>query len=197
MAFNDTLFQLGMDLTRSSTTQKEDLGTPSSRLTENFESQDRKEFIERDGIKFAGTHLVIDLFGAKNLSDLDIVESALKSCVEAAGATLLHSHLHHTIPGKGVSGVAVLRDGHISVHSWPDAGYAAFDVFLGSDVPAHGIVNVLRQAFSARDVVVKEHKRGEEIELMSSRLAKANLAKAKRAPVARIGRVAKARVQAA
>ena len=187
MAFNDTLFQLGMDLTRSSTTQKEDLGTPSSRSNEV-----RKEFIERDGIKFAGTHLVIDVFGAKHLGDLDIVEKALKGCVEAAGATLLHSHLHHTVPGKGVSGVAVLRDGHISVHSWPDAGYAAFDVFLGSDVLPHAIVNVLRHAFSARDVVIKEHKRGEETELMSTRLAKA-----KRAPVARISRPAKARVRAA
>jgi S-adenosylmethionine decarboxylase len=192
MAFNDTLFQLGMDLTRSSTTQKEDLGTPSSRSTEV-----RKEFIERDGIKFAGTHLVIDVFGAKHLGDLDIVEAALKGCVEAAGASLLHSHLHHTVPGKGVSGVAVLRDGHISIHSWPDAGYAAFDVFLGGSVRAHTIVNVLKQAFSARDVVVKEHKRGEEIEQMDARLAHAKLEKAKRAPVVRMGRPAKARVQAA
>ena len=187
MAFNDTLFQLGMDLTRSSTTQKEDLGTPSSCFVE-----DRKEFIERDGIKFAGTHLVIDLFGAKNLSDLDIVEEALKGCVEAAGATMLHSHLHHTIPGKGVSGVAVLRDGHISIHSWPDAGYAAFDVFLGNSVRPHAIVNVLRQVFSAREVVVKEHKRGEEIEQTATRLTQA-----KRAPVARPSRVAKSRVKAA
>ena len=186
MAFNDTLFQLGMDLTRSSTTQKEDLGTPSSR---SFE--DRKEFIERDGIKFAGTHLVIDVFGAKHLGDLDIVEAALKSCVEAAGANVLHSHLHHTVPGKGISGVVVLGDGHISIHSWPDAGYAAFDVFMGGNTRPHAIVSVLREVFAARDVVVKEHKRGKEIEHMSSRVAKA-----KRAP-ARVVRTAKARVRAA
>ena len=188
MAFNDTLFQLGMDLTRSSTTQKEDLGTPSS-CSPVVQSSN---FIERDGIKFAGTHLVIDLFGAKHLGDLDIVKTALKKCVEAAGATLLHSHLHHTIPGKGINGVAVLGDGHISVHSWPDAGYAAFDVFMGGNARPHAIVDVLRHAFSAHEVVVKEHKRGEEIELMSSRLAKA-----KRAPVARVSRTAKARVRAA
>jgi len=188
MAFNDTLFQLGMDLTRSSTTQKEDLGTPSS-CSPAVHSSD---FIERDGIKFAGTHLVIDLFGATHLGDLDTVETALKGCVEAAGATLLHSHLHHTIPGKGVNGVAVLGDGHISVHSFPDAGYAAFDVFLGTTVRPHAIVNVLRQAFSARGVVVKEHKRGEEIELMS-----AGPATARRAPAARIYRAPKARVKAA
>ena len=189
MAFNDTLFQLGMDLTRSSTTQKEDLYAASLSVRDAAQSS---QFIERDGVKFAGTHLVIDLFGAKHLGDLDIVKNALIGCVEAAGATLLHSHLHHTIPGKGVSGVAVLRDGHISVHSWPDAGYAAFDVFLGGNTRPHAIVDVLKQAFSARDVVVKEHKRGEEIELMSSRLAKA-----KRAPQARVSRPAKSRVRAA
>ena len=190
MAFNDTLFQLGMDLTRSSTTQKEDLGTPSS-LSRSVEVREDQN-MDRDGTKFAGTHLVIDLFGAKHLGDLDIVKNALKGCVEAAGATLLHSHLHHTIPGKGVSGVAVLGDGHISVHSFPDAGYAAFDVFLGTTVRPHAIVNVLRQAFSARGVVVKEHKRGEEIELMS-----AGPATARRAPAARIYRAPKARVKAA
>ena len=189
MAFNDTLFQLGMDLTRSSTTQKEEFNAASLSVSDTVQSS---RFIERDGVKFAGTHLVIDLFGAKHLGDLDIVKSALKGCVEAAGATLLHSHLHHTIPGKGVSGVAVLRDGHISVHSWPDAGYAAFDVFLGGNTRPHAIVDVLKQAFSARDVVVKEHKRGEKIEQMSTRLTEA-----KRTPVARPSRVTKSRVKAA
>jgi S-adenosylmethionine decarboxylase len=188
MAFNDTLFQLGMDLTRSSTTQKEDLGTPSS-LSRSVEVREDQN-MDRDGTKFAGTHLVIDLFGAKHLGSLSIVEAALKSCVEAVGATLLHSHLHHTVPGKGVSGVAVLSDGHISIHSWPDAGYAAFYVFLGNVVRPHAIVNVLRRAFEARDVVVKEHKRGDEAVLKVPGTA------AKRAPV-RNGRVTKARVQAA
>ncbi len=188
MAFNDTLFQLGMDLTRSSTTQKEDLHAASLSAVVAPSSR----FIEKDGVKFAGTHLVIDLFGAKHLGDLDIVESALKSCVEAAGATLLHSHLHHSIPGKGVNGVAVLGDGHISVHSWPDAEYAAFDVFMGGNARPHAIVGVLKQAFSARDVVVKEHKRGEEIALKS-----APAAKMARAPVVRVPRTAKARVRAA
>ena len=185
MAFNDTLFQLGMDLTRSSTTQKEDLGTPSSCSTES-----REDFTGRDGIKFAGTHLVIDLFGAKHLGDIEIVEAALRECVEAAGATMLHSHLHRTIPGKGVSGVAVLQDGHISIHSWPDAGYAAFDVFLGGSVRPHTVATILRRAFEARDVVVKEHKRGDEAELVARAVS------VKRAP-ARSSRPHKVRVQAA
>jgi S-adenosylmethionine decarboxylase len=193
MAFNDTLFQLGMDLTRSSTTHAEEFGTPSSlsRSVEVLTDQN----MDRDGTKFAGTHLVIDVFGAKNLDSLAVVEAALESCVEAAGAASLHSHLHHTIPGKGVSGVAVLEGGHISVHTWPSAGYAAFDVFLGHAVRPHAITAVLRRAFEARDVVIKEQKRGDEAGLMDTRIAAVKRAPA-RLPV-RVARQPKARVQAA
>ena len=62
MAYTDSLFQLGMDLTRSSTAQKEDHGQA------HVAHDDRKDyFIERDGHRYAGTHLIIDLFGAKRL----------------------------------------------------------------------------------------------------------------------------------
>ena len=90
MAYTDALFQLGMDLTRSSTAQKEDHGSSALAQTE-----DRKDyFTERDGVKCAGTHLIIDLFGAKRLDDLRHIQDTLKKCVEVAGATLLHIHLH-------------------------------------------------------------------------------------------------------
>jgi S-adenosylmethionine decarboxylase proenzyme len=46
------------------------------------------------------------------------------------GATLLHIHLHHFEPNGGVSGVAVLAESHISIHSWPKRGYAALDIFM-------------------------------------------------------------------
>jgi len=85
-------------------------------------------FIERDGIRFAGTHLLVDFFGAQRLDNLELMESALRGAVEAAGATLLHIHLHHFTPNGGVSGVAVLAESHISIHSWPECDYAALDV---------------------------------------------------------------------
>src|SRR5262249_43482819 len=102
MAYTDSLFQLGMDLTRSSTAQKEDHG--QSALVAH---EDRKDdFIERDGHRYAGTHLIIDLFGAKRLDDLKHIKETLKRCVEVAGATLLHIHLHRFAPNSGISGVA-------------------------------------------------------------------------------------------
>ena len=161
MAYNDTLFQLGMDLTRSSTAQKEE----SIRADAHIAQEDRKDFfIERDGVRFAGTHLIIDLFGAKRLDDLKHIERTLKRCVEVSGATLLHIHLHHFTPNGGVSGVAVLSESHISIHSWPEADYAALDVFMCGEAKPHLAVPVLKEAFGASDVVVKEHFRGEELE---------------------------------
>ena len=160
MAFNDTLFQLGMDLTRSSPAQEED-----HRCATQVVHDDRKDFfIERDGVRYAGTHLIVDLFGAKRLDDIQFIKRTLERCVEVAGATLLHIHLHHFTPNGGVSGVAVLSESHISIHSWPEADYAALDVFMCGDAQPQNCVGVLREAFQARDVVVKTHQRGFELE---------------------------------
>jgi len=158
MAYTDSLFQLGMDLTRSSTAQKEDHGQSA-----HVAHDDRKDyFIERDGHRYAGTHLIIDLFGAKRLDDLKHIKETLKRCVEVAGATLLHIHLHHFTPNGGVSGVAVLAESHISIHTWPEAGYAALDVFMCGSADPDACIPVLREAFSAKEVVVDELLRGKQ-----------------------------------
>ena len=189
MAFNDTLFQLGMDLTRSSPAQKEDLGNTAPVA----QHEDRKDFfIERDGVRFAGTHLIIDLFGAKRLDDLKHIERTLKRCVEVAGATLLHIHLHHFTPNGGVSGVAVLSESHISIHSWPEADYAALDVFMCGDAQPHLAVPVLKEAFGASDVVVKEHLRGEELEQLKWHAASGRQAPVRQPSKAKIRSIAAA-----
>ena len=182
MAYTDSLFQLGMDLTRSSTAQKEDHGQVALDAYD-----DRKDyFIERDGVRFAGTHLLIDLFGASRLDDLKHIKETLKRCVEVAGATLLHIHLHHFTPNGGVSGVAVLSESHISIHSWPEVGYAALDVFMCGEARPHEAVAVLEAAFKPDRVEVKELLRASTLEDRSWRIASA-----KKAPV-RVARAKKA-----
>jgi S-adenosylmethionine decarboxylase len=117
-------------------------------------------FIERNGARYAGTHLIIDLWGAERLDELDHIEETLRECVRAAGATLLHIHLHHFTPNCGVSGVAVLAESHISVHTWPEKGFAAFDVFMCGEAQPHKAVEVLQRAFGPARVDVGEHLRG-------------------------------------
>ena len=122
---------------------------------------DRRDFfVERDGIRCAGIHLIIDLHGARRLNDLDHIDSVLRKCAEAAGATLLHIHLHRFQP-DGVSGVAVLAESHISIHTWPEANYAALDVFMCGDAKPEACIPVLREAFKPKRIVVGEHLRGQ------------------------------------
>ena len=121
---------------------------------------DADHFITRDGLTFAGHHLIIDLWEAEGLDDRARIETAMRDAVDAAGATLLHIHLHTFEPNGGISGVAVLAESHISVHTWPEQGYAAFDVFMCGDAEPKKALKVLEQAFAPKRTVVGIHKRG-------------------------------------
>jgi S-adenosylmethionine decarboxylase len=125
---------------------------------EDFQGKDH--FAVRNGVRCAGVHLIVDLHGAKRLNDIEHIEATLRRCVEAARATLLHIHLHHFQP-SGVSGVAVLAESHISIHTWPEAGYAALDVFMCGSAEPDKCIPVLREAFSAKRVGVNELLRGQ------------------------------------
>jgi S-adenosylmethionine decarboxylase len=117
-------------------------------------------FAVRNGVRCAGVHLIVDLHGAEGLDDIDLIEATLRRCVDAAQATLLHIHLHHFQP-NGVSGVAVLAESHISIHTWPDARYAALDVFMCGKASPDACIPVLREAFKAERVDVSEILRGQ------------------------------------
>jgi S-adenosylmethionine decarboxylase len=120
----------------------------------------KDHFILREGTQFAGTHLLLDLWDASYLDDIERIEKAMRDCVDACGATLLHIHLHHFSPSGGVSGVAVLAESHISVHTWPERDYAAFDVFMCGDAEPENSIAVLKRAFFPRRIEVNEELRG-------------------------------------
>ena len=82
------------------------------------------------GASPTGTHLLADLYGCSKLADIDVVDAALRAAVSAAGATLLDLRLHGFGEGMGITGVALLAESHISIHTWPEHGYAAIDIFL-------------------------------------------------------------------
>jgi S-adenosylmethionine decarboxylase len=117
-------------------------------------------FVERAGLRYAGSHLIIDLWDGEHFDDVGVIELALRRAVQAAGATLLHLHLHEFGAGGGVSGVAVLAESHISIHTWPERSYAAIDVFMCGTAEPHKVVPILRHAFKARRIAIFEHMRG-------------------------------------
>ncbi len=153
------LFQLGMDLDPDSSTAQGAI-TTGARAQATTAEERRDFYIERDGVRYAGTHLIVDLWEAERLDDLAHVEAALRDCVEAAGATLLHIHLHRFAPHRGISGVAVLAESHISIHTWPETGYAALDVFMCGCAEPRAAIEVLREAFRPARLAVEEILRG-------------------------------------
>lgn len=81
-------------------------------------------------ILVAGQHIIIECEGRHaHLSEREM-ESLLKRAARNAGATILSSHFHRFGIGKGLTGVLLLAESHITVHTWPEHDYAAFDIFM-------------------------------------------------------------------
>lgn len=79
-----------------------------------------------------GSHLLLecDAVAPARLRDPEWLENTLLAAAEAAGATVLYGHFHHFGGAQGVTGVLLLRESHITIHTWPEFGYAAIDVFM-------------------------------------------------------------------
>ena len=117
-------------------------------------------FIRKDGVEYAGTHLLVELWGATNLADVAGIENALLEGARKAGATVLHSYMHPFGEGMGVSGVVVLAESHISIHTWPERGYAAIDLFMCGKADPYKAIPALKAAFAPNGIQVAESKRG-------------------------------------
>jgi S-adenosylmethionine decarboxylase len=174
MAFNDTLFQLGMDLTRSSTAQKEDLGEIALTLAhsedtanDRYEGRSNGQPTWMGSLEPAnhgiGTHVTIDVMGSESLSDLKTAVATLTRLVDDAGASLQHLHVHPVADSGAISGVAVLAHGHIAFHSRPSAGYAALDVTTFGGSAPHIWTLAAKAVFNDARISVRVHKRGESV----------------------------------
>lgn len=117
-------------------------------------------YVERDGAHFAGIHLLIDMWGAAHLDDGKVIGEALVEAAKAAGASLLHIHLHAFTDSGGISGVALLAESHISIHTWPERGFAAIDIFMCGACDPRNALPVLEKIFRPQKICVTEQRRG-------------------------------------
>jgi S-adenosylmethionine decarboxylase len=157
------LFRLGMDLETGATHEEENATQVVANgvvVRDVFDADREDHFIRRGDKVYAGTHLIIEVVRGAGLDDEARIQQAFRDCVDECGATLLHIHTHKFSP-QGVSGVAVLAESHISVHTWPEIGYGAFDVFMCGDAQPWKAVEILRKAFEAEEVRVRELLRGD------------------------------------
>ena len=116
--------------------------------------------VRSEGAVHAGTHLLIDFWDASDLDDSAVAEAALREAALACGATILHVHVHSFSENGGISGVAVLAESHISVHTWPEIGYAAFDVFMCGRCEPRNAIPVFRRRYRPGREAVEERRRG-------------------------------------
>lgn len=85
----------------------------------------------------AGLHIIIECEGRHaHLSGREM-SALLHQAADAAGATVLSSHFHRFGVGEGLTGVLMLAESHITVHTWPEYDYAAFDIFMCGDCDPH------------------------------------------------------------
>jgi S-adenosylmethionine decarboxylase len=80
------------------------------------------------------------------LSDCAKIEQLLREAAAAAGAQVLHSHFHSFGPALGVTGVVLLAESHISIHTWPEHGFAAADVFMCGAAQPQLALEVIEEA---------------------------------------------------
>ncbi len=108
-----------------------------------------------------GRHLVADFHGCtRDLNDPKLVMDALEKACEVAGATIISRTGHHFSP-YGVTAVVVIAESHLAVHTWPEYGYAAVDLFTcGTSVDTWKAFDLVKTAFGATRVDVKDMPRG-------------------------------------
>ena len=110
----------------------------------------------------AGRHVLAELTGCppEVLNDAASLETSFRDCAEKGGATVVSSHFHHFSP-QGVSGVVVIAESHVTVHTWPEHGYAAVDVFTcGCPEVAEAVMARIITALRAKNVHRTSFQRG-------------------------------------
>lgn len=106
-----------------------------------------------------GTHVIVDLYGAVNIDNEEIVREAIAEIVRATGATLLHQYFHRFEP-QGITGMACLAESHISVHTWPESGFAAFDIYMCGTARPERAIPILKTYFQPEHVETRSIQRG-------------------------------------
>ncbi|WP_426208377.1 adenosylmethionine decarboxylase [Massilia sp. TWP1-3-3] len=110
----------------------------------------------------AGTHLLADFYGVApdRLTDCAHIDALLRAGADAAGARILHSHFHSFGEAMGVTGVLLLAESHISIHTWPEFGFAAADIFMCGSAQPKLALDVMEAAFTPASSIVQTIARG-------------------------------------
>lgn len=109
-----------------------------------------------------GRQILVEYYDCKSskLNDVEFIEQSMLDGTKAARATII-SHNFHKFSPYGVSGVVVIAESHVAIHTWPEYDYAAVDIFTcGDTIDPWVIQEFLKEAFESKNTSSMEMKRG-------------------------------------
>lgn len=117
--------------------------------------------IELGNMTYLGKHLLLEFYDCPVplLSDPQQIEEILKQSAEVMQATVVSSNFHHFSP-LGVSGVVIIQESHLTIHTWPEYGYAAVDIFTCGEIQMEKGVIFLKNKLQAKKLERQEFQRG-------------------------------------
>ena len=130
------------------------------KLSEIKKKITKDHFIVEHNQIYAGSHLIIDLWNTRFDNKINTLKRIIKKSILIANATMLHIHLHRFGKEEGISGVAILAESHISVHTWPERDYIAFDIFMCGDTKPEEAAQYLIDTLKPKKNKIKSLRRG-------------------------------------
>jgi len=109
-----------------------------------------------------GRQILVEFYDCKEstINDVDYIETSMMDATRASGATIISQNFHKFSP-YGVSGVVVIAESHVAIHTWPEYNYAAVDIFTcGDTIDPWIIQELLKEKFESKNVSSMEMKRG-------------------------------------
>lgn len=120
-------------------------------------------------MKSLGEHRLVDFEGCsfEALDDIDEIRAMFERGLELSKATVIEVVLHKFSP-QGVTGIAAIAESHVSIHTWPEHGYAAIDVFsCGTSMDIDALLSHFEKVLRPRDVHCQTFMRGDRVRLVS------------------------------
>jgi S-adenosylmethionine decarboxylase len=107
-----------------------------------------------------GKHVLLDFWGVKKTTDIKFIENAFRKVALICKANILEIKLHSFGENSGITGVAILEESHMSIHTWPETNFCAIDVFMCGQCDASNAIEPLKKIFNPDRFKLQEYSRG-------------------------------------
>lgn len=129
--------------------------------------QENKGSISKKQHQYAGLHLFAEFWGGEIIEDVEKMKAVLSEAVRRADNTPLDMIVHKFDP-QGMTGIILLAESHISVHTWPEFSYAALDIYTcGDKSNPEKALEYLKEVFSPKTFEIRKIKRGKRPEFLN------------------------------